>query len=130
MAQMHWLNSARESIAAAQSAIKEFPRSAVSRAYFAAYAATHAILLHSNETPPQRGNWAHGGLGQQLATVLARGAGLDRRIALLMRKCVDDCYNCRIQADYGPHLVMGEPIARSATRHARQVLLLAERMVL
>lgn len=120
-----WLRAAQDIMLATLSLAEHHPRSAVSRAYFAAYAAVHAILLHSGEQPPSRGNWSHDGLAEHVRVVLQRLRRNDSsfRGAIQMKKDVSDLRNYRVRADYSPTSTID---AAEAVRRARNVLATTE----
>lgn len=123
-----WLESARRSQGAARllHGNATFVRSSVSRYYFAAYAAAHAVLLHLGKTPPQQGNWSHKGLPDVLRTVLTAIARVDNSAAY--SQMLRTLYDLRVVADYGAGLTLDATLLESARRDSGRVVKLAERM--
>ena len=84
---------ARTEVAAARLlADNGFGAQAVSRAYYAAFYAAEAALLHVGETRAK-----HAGVVSAVGRVLVRGRGLDERAGRLLRSL----FERRSQADYG-----------------------------
>lgn len=123
-----WMESARGSYGAAKllHAQPLFSRSAVSRYYFAAYAATHSVLLTVREIPPPQGNWAHKGLPNHLRTVLA--SRLHRRDAASYAQMLGSLYDLRITADYAPKFQVDDRSLDDARRDSGRLLTLAGRL--
>jgi uncharacterized protein (UPF0332 family) len=83
---------AREEVAAAGLlANAGFPAQAVSRAYFAAFYAAEAALMHLGEAPSK-----HAGVIAAFARLVVRDGGCDERAGQLLR----DLFERRGQADY------------------------------
>ena len=120
-----WFLSAESNFEAASALAERCRPSSVSRAYYAAYSASHAIVMARGETPPARGNWPHEGLGELVRTVLARGQDEWKRQELLQYKqAINELQSLRILADYEPASVFeGQDWISSA----RRVLALARR---
>lgn len=112
-----WLHFAEENLDAAGSlrACGKY-RSSVSRSYYAAHHAAHAILLANGVTPPLRGNWKHGELPGEIRSAV-RSSGGNAGWADYLHQCLQDAYNLRVQADYKP----GQPVMDSHATEARRV---------
>ena len=125
-----WLVAGQSSEDAAVRTEMTNPRSAISRFYYAAYSASHAILLSKRQIPPDRGNWPHEGLSENLEAVLSRGPdAMKDRDSRVFKQRLSELYDLRIEADYGPlRSVTGEAATR-ARRLAGPLVRLAERMV-
>lgn len=122
-----WFQLAESNFEAAGLLAEKCRPSAVSRAYYAAYSAVHAIVLAQGETPPARGNWPHEGLGELLRTVLARGqSGWKRGELLQYKQAVNELQMLRVRADYAPTSTFE---GREWLSAARSVLVLAKRVV-
>lgn len=125
-----WLFLGQSSEAAAMKIESSSPRSAISRFYYAAYSASHAILLMKQQVPPERGNWPHDGLSENLESVLARGSdAMLHRDSRVFKQRLSELYDLRIEADYGPLRTVDQQAATRARRLAGPLVRLAERMV-
>lgn len=118
-----WQKCSRECLEAARLLVRSGKsRSAASRAYFSAYASTHAILLRRGLQPPERGNWPHEGLPTALAATLGRGGSQpDRTQSLLLKQSLAACWMTRIIADYGPTGTLDDKAARDVVREATRL---------
>jgi uncharacterized protein (UPF0332 family) len=104
---------ARTELAAARLlADNDFGAQAVSRAYYAAFYAAEAALLHVGETRAK-----HSGVVSAVGRLLVRERGLDERAGRLLRSL----FERRSLADYGLSEVPGEE-ARSAVDDAKDVV--------
>jgi uncharacterized protein (UPF0332 family) len=125
-----WLNMASESMEAAVMLKHDCPRWCASRAYYAAYSATHAMLLHSNLSTPELGNWQHAGLGQAVCESLKRGRGRrSKHAANALKNAIESCYSARIAADYKPEYSVDDTMASKAIKRARHVLHAAKELL-
>lgn len=105
-------------------------RSSVSRSYYAAYCAIHAMLIHRGETPPPRGNWPHKGLGDVLHTTLSqRKPNVEPRVSKDYRIKLNRLYHMRAVVDYDPKCSVDEDDAAKARKFAGPFLRHAERML-
>jgi uncharacterized protein (UPF0332 family) len=128
-----WLASARGSLLAARQLLTSEPRSASSRAYYASFAAAHAVLLHLRpdvEARP-RGHFRHGELPGQLRWTLLHKAGLrmTSRQADYYKDALNEAYNIRVRADYEPRSHVSALHAGQAESLAAALVRLAERIV-
>lgn len=124
-----WLEMAENSMQAAQN-IQQQPRSAVSRAYYATFSASHAILLHFHEQPPAQGNWGHMATGSALSAVLGRGGDHGRRTrALLLKDRFAQSYDLRLHADYSPAISPDRSDVNLALSIARQFVATAKELI-
>jgi len=119
-----WLRLAGENIeASAVMRARGNFRSAVSRAYYAAHHAAHALLLASGvKAPSPRGNWKHGALPGEVRSSIRNAEGdvsQNARWADYFHQCLQDCYNLRVQADYKPFDTVDDAHARDSLRLAR-----------
>jgi uncharacterized protein (UPF0332 family) len=101
-------------------------RSAVSRAYFAAYARASAALVEAKVTmPPTREGPSHRGLPSLINRTLGRlGGGRWRLIGL-----VHGLYNLRVAADYRPSVSVESGDARQALRMMADVFQLTKELL-
>lgn len=105
-------------------------RSCVSRAYYAAYCAVHAMLLTRNETSPAKGNWDHGQLGALLHSNLrTRTPRFVARGDKYYRSRFNQLRDLRIVADYGPMISVGLVDASQARQLAGPFVRLAEEII-
>ena len=127
-----WLGLASSNLSTARTVREADPRSACSRAYYAAYAAGHAILLHARELPREGlGTWAHADLPLAVKAVLNRGTlPCGQQPAASAKIQLECCRALRVDADYSPARAVKSAQAYDACRHAGAVVALAERMVL
>lgn len=124
-----WLNMATESFAAAESLLAEGRlRSCVSRAYYAMYQSTQAILLRAGQEPPDRGNWNHRKTVESLDGI---GRSQLRRLGvqiLPMLQKFTRVQELRAHADYGPTRPFETRAVRDALRFAGQFLHMARKV--
>ncbi|MCH7812566.1 MAG: HEPN domain-containing protein [Planctomycetes bacterium] len=80
-------------------------RSALSRAYYAAYAKVVAVLLSSGMTPPARGNPGHRSMPD---LILNNMRSLDSGSRARLSGQMATLYNLRLVADYQPDAVVDE----------------------
>jgi uncharacterized protein (UPF0332 family) len=98
-----WMQLAESNLDAAIRLRESNTASSVSRAYYAAYGAAHAIAISKGESPPVRGNWPHEGLGELVRTVLGRGQkDWQRQQVLQYKQALNVLLSMRIRADYSP----------------------------
>jgi uncharacterized protein (UPF0332 family) len=96
---------ARTELAAARLLAENgFGAQAVSRAYYAAFFAAEAALLHLGETRAK-----HSGVVSAVGRLLVRGRGVDERAGRLLRSL----FERRSQADYGLAEVSNEEARRA-----------------
>jgi hypothetical protein len=128
MIAQRWLDMAKQSEQAARLLEREkMFRSSVSRAYYAAQAAAHAILLRRGHTPPQEGNWANPGLGDVLGTSLRTvHPQIRKEQARDYRMDVVRCWTMRLDADYRAIRSIGDVESRAAIRSCGRLVRLAE----
>lgn len=120
-----WLDLAESSLTAAEAVRAGHPRSSVSRSYYAAFAAAHAIFLSQGESPrADMGTWPHDALGRIALTVVSRR--LPPNVAKAARFALEESRRMRILADYGPRFSVGDPEAKEARRLAGQLVSLAK----
>jgi|GEM_PF-907904 len=125
-----WLGIAQDGELAAKESLSTHPRSSISRYYYAAYSASHALLLHLGVDPPPRGNWDHAILPECLrSSLMARMGSIPSRNATIYKKGLQDLYNQRIAADYGPLRTVDEQAANDARKWAGQLVRLAEKVL-
>ncbi len=112
-----WFDVGVESLRSAQRLFDaEAYRSSVSRAYFALFQMSTALMLHLDYNPPERGNWGHNQLWSLVKSIRSHkvmGRGFRAQLPML-----EACYHARAQADYAPHAVVDEHAARQAMRWA------------
>lgn len=126
-----WLRMASSNLSTARAIRETDPRSSCSRAYYAAYAAGHALLLHVGEVPRESlGTWAHQDLPDAVKSVLGRGTvPVGSQPAALAKIHLERCRARRLDADYSPDRTVAPTFAYDACRQAGAVVALAERMV-
>jgi uncharacterized protein (UPF0332 family) len=123
--QTAWLQLAGLNETAASDALDRMHhRPAISRFYYSAFAAAHAVLISKGVTPPQRGNWGHEGLPEHLETALG-----SNRDASLYSQRLGELYDLRIEADYGVLRTVGEREAVRSRKLAGPLIRLAEKVV-
>jgi len=94
------------------------PRSAVSRAYFAAYARVTASLVLSGVTLPPRGNPTHRSLAPLIENHLN---GLTKQKAFKVARLVVRLQSLRVFADYGPRDTVDQSHVRQCLGHLTTV---------
>jgi uncharacterized protein (UPF0332 family) len=111
-----WQEISRESLVAAKSLSQDSRwRSAVSRAYYAAYASVSGALDGLAEFPKDRRGPSHDLLPVLVMTYLTRIGFFDRRkVAAASRRL----YRYRISADYEPPTLIDRAFAGMALRDA------------
>ena len=126
-----WLKTAQQNRDAAKSIQQSFARSAVSRAYYSVYAASHAILLHLKERPREDwGTWAHEDLPGTLRSTLSRGTvPFAAGVPVQCKEIVTRCYKKRLTADYAPGLDVDPEMAKEACRDADRMVATAKRIM-
>ena len=134
MKQTHaWMGLAESAITAAAAVRSEHPRSSVSRAYYSAFAACHALLAHLRPEMawPGRANFKHGELPGELRWTLQHKfrRGLSVFQADVYRDCLEETYNLRRQADYKPDRVITADHAEDAVERAGQIVRLARGVI-
>lgn len=127
-----WLSLAQESLASADLLRRRgHARPAASRFYYAAYQASHAILLctPAQTDLPDRGNWDHAATMNGVVAVLRRYAAVSENTGRMIRVRLAKAYSARVQSDYAPdHQVREEHVVESRTA-AASLVALAQRMV-
>ncbi len=106
-------------------------RSAVSRAYYAAFAAVHSLLLHLDATPrPEFGTWAHATLPGALRAALS-GRMRDRLRAdpTEYSRMLAEAYSGRQAADYNPQADVSSDFVRRSLGRCGALVRLAEGVV-
>ena len=109
------------------------PRSSVSRAYYAAFAACHALLSHLRPAVdwPKRDNFRHAELPGELRWTLLHY--LQNRVtsfqADVYRKSLETAYDLRRFGDYKPELKVTPDHAQTALESAFSLLRLAKEVV-
>jgi len=123
-----WMRIALDNLDAAHLIGEKHTRSAVSRAYYAAYSAAHAILISLGEAPPSKGNWGHANVGLHLQAVMTRG---EKRgdIQRAFRQDLNNARNYRIAADYGAGIAVERGDWHEARRCAGRVVHAARRVM-
>lgn len=102
-----WRLAAEENIRAGMTLFdaEGMGRGAANRFYYAAYQASHAIIL---STPlradcPREGNWGHGALANVLLAALQRHLYYSRDLANTFRQRLLSAKTARVVADYLPN---------------------------
>lgn len=106
-------------------------RSAISRAYYAAFASAHAIGLHAGEKPrPPFGTWTHRSLPGVLHQGIRRIAGEDRRsLRSVLVRHLEQVQRMRGIADYQPMVIVGREEARDSIHQAARIVSNARSMI-
>lgn len=118
---MTWTQIAKSHLAAAKSLIREYPRSAASRAYYAAHAALTEELLKAGYVPPAgRQTPPHQG---QAALIGQWMRSLSPRVTSDLRSVVRRLYARRIDADYRRTVTVDASAALDAVRDASTMFL-------
>lgn len=116
-----WFACATDNAAAARSLFERgHLRSCISRAYYAAFCAAHALAVKARHTPPIRGNWGHEEIGSVLQVVAATMAG--RSVAAYQAQLFDALLSMRRAADYKPKIGVSGHDARIALRDCGRVV--------
>lgn len=125
-----WLKCAQDNFNAADSLrAAGFVRSAVSRSYYAAFAAAHAIILAVEPTSiGERGNLRHGAIHAALFHSL-RTARHPRRVSEVLADRFQRAYHHRVAADYKPRAVIPSGSLTEAFDAARNLIRSAEGML-
>ncbi len=127
-----WLSLAQSCCEVTELVCHTHPRSAASRAYYAAFAACHAVLWHLRPTLdwPGRGNFRHQELPGELRwTLLHYLPKMGPFKVDIFRDLLETNYNLRRQADYRPTQHVGTDRVRDAVEAAKQMLRLAQGVV-
>lgn len=116
-----WRACATDSLDAARVLLRRgHIRSCISRAYYAAFCAAHALAVRANQTPPARGNWGHEEIGEVFHAVTASAAG--RAVGMHHAQMLGSLLARRRTADYKPKIRMLEDEARLALRESGRVV--------
>jgi uncharacterized protein (UPF0332 family) len=122
---MSWSDMARDNLVAAKSLLADARwRSAVSRAYYAAYSAVTGKLKGRASFPRGRQNPSHDNLARLIMNYLTEFAVSERR---QMMAAARRLYRTRIAADYKPGEEVGVQEARIAVRDASFIVRTVER---
>lgn len=120
-----WEEIAQENFAAVVELVSRHWRSAVNRAYYAAYARIVAELQKAGVVfPTNREGPSHAKLPGLVETHLMRVGQMRWRVSELSR----GLYSMRLIADYRPSEEVGDGDAREAVRMMRQVFVLMKRI--
>lgn len=125
-----WLELASESLASATDMVRaEYPRSAASRYYYAAYQAAHAVVLSTplRDGVPRRGNWDHGPLANALFASLTGYLGMSDGRAVFLRTKLVGAFHARAIADYRPSVDLEHRLLMAARDAALSLVRLASR---
>ena len=114
-----WQQLSRDSLRAAEVLLREgHYRSSVSRAYYAAYcAATHEIVQRVTTFSYGRNNPSHGSVPSYIQNNLTLPQAKKDTVSSL----VSILRLFREDADYRPHMTVGELIARDCIRTASEI---------
>lgn len=95
-------------------------RSSSSRAYYACFAWTHAILLRLSLDPPAQGNWPNPRLPALLSSTLqARASFVPPYAVTMLRNHLLRCWTNRLLADYRP-VPFASEVAKDSLASARR----------
>lgn len=127
----YWMLVAQDSLEAARGLKPDHPRSSVSRAYYAAFAAVHAALLRMGERPREvEGTWTHTALPDVFQATVGRGtAMMPRRDAQYLRECLVMCRNAREDADCIPERTVEVRRATQIVQRSGQLVRWAEEVL-
>lgn len=104
-------------------------RSAVSRAYYAAFAAGHALGLHAGAKPrASEQTWEHARLPNVVHQCLLPVVR-DRHLALSVKQYLVECRRLRVQSDYIPLSVVDRQTVDKALHLARKFVGTVRRVV-
>lgn len=132
---IQWLAAAQENAEAATILMDRFPRAAISRYYYAAFGAAHAIVIARKETPPRSSegnprNWKHSAIQNLLETNLAtKHPQLRKDEAVQFRLHLQAAWQIRLQADYSIIDVVSESDAKRTRENAVSILQLATEII-
>lgn len=119
-----WMRIGDGSLAAAGAMLRgqpELHRSAVSRAYYAMFAAVTGVLILSGQRPRSRfGTWSHADLPDAARETLRSRVGLGR--ARDVKSRLEVGYKLRVAADYETGLTIDDEAARRAVSNASAVV--------
>jgi uncharacterized protein (UPF0332 family) len=119
---MSWKIVCIDAFKAAQN-LKAYPRSCISRAYYAAYAAAAYALVSSKGVVFALGRDGPG--HEQLPNLVGNhlATELDFRTLKMVKKALRRLYSARLQADYKPNALLSHLEATQALLDANTVLL-------
>jgi len=110
--------------------MRDLERSAINRAYYAAFAAAHAICLHYRQIPRAvYQTWTHEKLPDTLFKTVTNQGGVPRHHAQTLRLGLEQCRQHRGIADYRPETEVDREACKEALRLAGQVVNNARRLV-
>jgi uncharacterized protein (UPF0332 family) len=121
---MEWTDVGRDSLSAARIALKDRPRSAVSRAYYACHSVLAAALEGGGyATPANRQTPPHNAQARLIGLHLAhRGPGFVRDLRAVVRRL----YAARLDADYNRRVTVDARVSLQAVRDAHRAFQLLE----
>ena len=125
-----WIQIAFGSLMAAKRCFEERQfRSCVSRAYYAMYQATTAMLTHAGLKPGVKGNWSHTGTAKSVADDRMREVLDKYRVRpVRLREDLIRSFGLRCDADYRPFKKIDEDAGRNMLRLANKCLTLARKV--
>jgi uncharacterized protein (UPF0332 family) len=135
MVEERWDSMARDSLTAAGICLRGseasrgvgHARSAVSRAYYAAFSKVTAMLLRLGERPPNGwSNWKHKPLVGVLRSALTRSGVAPARTKEILHN-LRASYSMRLDADYQPGRTVDRNVAQESLRKAAIVMNLLEK---
>ncbi len=107
----------------------DMERSAINRAYYAAFAAAHAICLHYGQIPRvEYRTWTHEKLPGTLFEAATNQGGIQRQHDQTLRLGLERCRQHRLIADYCPEISVDRAACKEALRLAGQVVNNARRL--
>jgi uncharacterized protein (UPF0332 family) len=122
-----WREKSKSSLEASQILLaRGKPIEAASRAYYAAYQMTTAVLVRLNLSPRDAfGNWAHRETVEMYQTHVCKKANLGYKEQQALRSLLPKFYTLletRYLADYGDSATIVLPIAKSYWRDANRLV--------
>ena len=116
---MTWADIGRSHLAAAKQVAAEHPRSATSRAYYAAHVIVSDALLSAGYVPPAHKQTAPHDAQPSLIT--KHLSGLGRRTVRELRTTLRRLYERRIDGDYKRTVTVDMRLARDSLRDASAI---------
>lgn len=131
------MSVANENLAAAQDLRRDgHYRSAVSRAYYAAFSAAHAIALRNGDAPPvdpgtgvRRANWSHDSIVNLYAGHIGRDKEPSKKVQRLRGRSLARLFSDRLRADYQPRATIDEEVTIGAMSSAKGIVEYVRRRV-
>jgi len=116
----NWSEISKNNFDAAKQMLDDYPRSSVSRAYYAAFAALTDVVLKSKKVrlPQERETPSHRKLPGYLSQIYVQNGKLKQ-----IKQYIRLLYSLRLVADYDSKTRVDKLVARDAVRFASAILL-------